>query len=150
MHASIVYVIRFDRDATVDLLDASGRLLYSAEFSGVDGISDSELELQARQLAGVGAEYYSFAGGDGWCWVEAFDELGHWVSPTPRRDAAVWQAEQRLRRPGAVIDELCYGDEIGAARQMADSGICADPRCRHSHPLASRNSGHLAALAAAR
>ena len=69
-------------------------------------------------------QYYVFTMPNDSCpiWVEGFDDLGHWVAPTPFFDVETALRELDQLHPGAVIDSLCDEDEIADARRLARSG----------------------------
>lgn len=70
------------------------------------------------------AQFYVFTMPGDSCpiWVEGFDELGHWVAPSPFFDVETALTELDQLHPGAMIDSLCDEDEIADARNLARSG----------------------------
>ena len=88
-------------------------------------------------------QYYVFQGtgpsdwGGSAAWVEAFDDLGHWVAPTPFRETSVALAHLTSQHVGALVDTI-DGVEARGARAMAEgrvrcSGEVTGDSCSHTH-----------------
>jgi hypothetical protein len=79
--------------------------------------------LTTEQFAGR-AQYYVFQmAGQELVMVEAFDDLGHHVVPSPFVSVAVALVELERLHPGAIVDSLCYQADIDEATSYALSQV---------------------------
>ena len=66
-------------------------------------------------------QYYVFTMPGDSCpiWVEGFDDMGHWVAPSPFFDLESALSALDELHPGAHVDSLCYAEDITSARLLA-------------------------------